>query len=101
MPSLTYPEFRHPLARYSFRAMYADGANKGRFAQKELGMVDILGEPGTLEFAAARPLEDTDGEHREPSEREKEERTLEELRFVPGDYLCVSIILPKGAAPTG
>ncbi|KAF8138806.1 Sin3 associated polypeptide p18-domain-containing protein [Boletus edulis] len=97
------PEFRHPLARYSFRAMYADGANKGRFAQKELGMVysrDILGEPGTLESAAARLLEDTDGEHREPSEREKEERTLEELRFVPGDYLCVSVILPKGAAPT-
>ncbi|KAN0097170.1 Sin3 associated polypeptide p18 (SAP18) domain containing protein [Tylopilus felleus] len=95
-------EFRHPLARYSFRAIYADGANKGRFAQKELGIVysrDILGEPGSLESPAPRLLEDTDGEHREPTEREKEERTLEELRFVPGDYLCVSIILPKSAAP--
>lgn len=96
------PEFRHPLARYSFRAIYADGANKGRFAQKELGIVysrDILGEPGSFESPAARLLEDADGEHREPTEREKEERTLEELRFVPGDYLCVSIILPKGVAP--
>ncbi|KAI9574375.1 Sin3 associated polypeptide p18-domain-containing protein [Boletus coccyginus] len=96
------PELRHPLARYSFRAIYADGANKGRFAQKELGIVysrDILGEPGSLESPATRLLEDADGQHREPTEREKEERTLEELRFVPGDYLCVSIILPKGAAP--
>ncbi|KAG9317753.1 Sin3 associated polypeptide p18-domain-containing protein [Chiua virens] len=97
------PEFRHPLARYSFRAIYADGANKGRFAQKELGIVysrDILGEPGSLELPAARLLEDSDDQHRELTEREKEERTLEELRFVPGDYLCVSIILPKGAAPS-
>ncbi|KAG8218934.1 Sin3 associated polypeptide p18-domain-containing protein [Butyriboletus roseoflavus] len=96
-------EFRHPLARYSFRAIYADGANKGRFAQKELGIVysrDILGEPGSLESPAARLLEDADGEHREPTEREKEERTLEELRFVPGDYLCISILLPKGVAPS-
>ncbi|KAH7887424.1 Sin3 associated polypeptide p18-domain-containing protein [Phlebopus sp. FC_14] len=94
-------EFKHPLARYSFRAIYADAANRGHFAQKELGMVysrDILGEPGSLETPAARLLEDVDGENREPTEREKQERTLEELRFVPGDYLCVSIILPKSAA---
>lgn len=95
------PEFRHPLARYSFRAIYADAANRGRFAQKELGIVysrDILGEPGTVDSPAARLLNDTDGESREQTEREKEERTLDELRFVPGDYLCVSIILPKAAA---
>ncbi|KAG0703838.1 histone deacetylase complex protein [Suillus ampliporus] len=95
------PEFRHPLARYSFRAIYADAANRGRFAQKELGMVysrDILGEPGTVDNPAPRLLNDTDGESREQTEREKEERTLDELRFVPGDYLCVSIILPKAAA---
>ncbi|KIK39461.1 hypothetical protein CY34DRAFT_56977, partial [Suillus luteus UH-Slu-Lm8-n1] len=87
------PEFRHPLARYSFRAIYADAANRGRFAQKELGIVysrDILGEPGTVDSPAARLLNDTDGESREQTEREKEERTLDELRFVPGDYLCVS-----------
>ncbi|KAI0787138.1 Sin3 associated polypeptide p18-domain-containing protein [Irpex lacteus] len=44
-------EYRHPLARYSFRAVYADSANRGRAAQKDLGTVysrDILGEPGTL-----------------------------------------------------
>ncbi|KAG6335894.1 hypothetical protein ID866_3203 [Astraeus odoratus] len=98
------PELRHPLARYSFRAIYADAANRGRFAQKELGIVysrDILGEPGTLESPAPRLLEETDNENRELTEREKEERSLEELRFVPGDYLCVSIILPKGAAGPG
>ncbi|KAK2459956.1 hypothetical protein APHAL10511_008041 [Amanita phalloides] len=91
-------EYRHPLARFSFRTVYADSANKGRFAQKELGMVysrDILGEPGSLNTTAPRLLEDIDGEVREPTEREKEERTLGELRFVPGDYLLVSIILPK------
>ncbi|KAF9234359.1 Sin3 associated polypeptide p18-domain-containing protein [Melanogaster broomeanus] len=96
-------ELRHPLARYSFRAIYADAANRGRFAQKELGMVysrDILGEPGSLNSPAPRLLEDPDAENRAPTEREKEERTLEELRFVPGDYLCVSIILPKSAAPS-
>ncbi|KAF8841546.1 hypothetical protein BDN67DRAFT_996104 [Paxillus ammoniavirescens] len=94
-------ELRHPLARYSFRAIYADAANRGRFAQKELGLVysrDILGEPGSLDSPAARLLEDTDGENRAQTDREKEERSLEELRFVPGDYLCVSIILPKSAA---
>ncbi|KAI5993636.1 histone deacetylase complex protein [Pisolithus albus] len=101
-------ELKHPLGRYSFRAIYADAANRGRFAQKELGIVysrDILGEPGNLEFPAPRLLEDSDNENREITEREKEERTLEELRFVPGDYLCVSIILPKsatgGAPPQG
>jgi len=105
-PSST--EFRHPLARYAFRAIYADSANRGRFAQKDLGIVysrDILGEPGNLTTTAARLLEDVDGENRELSEREKEERTLEELRFVPGDYLCVSILLPKNLTvpigPTG
>ncbi|KAL4076308.1 Sin3 associated polypeptide p18-domain-containing protein [Scleroderma yunnanense] len=94
------PELRHPLAKYSFRAIYADAANRGRFAQKELGMVysrDILGEPGNLESPAPRLLEDVDNENREPTEREKEERSLDELRFVPGDYLCVSVILPKSA----
>ena len=91
-------EYRHPLARFSFKTVYADSGNKGRFAQKELGMVysrDILGEPGSLNNTAPRLLEDVDGEVREPTEREKEERTLEELRFVPGDYLLVSVILPK------
>ncbi|KAF8338453.1 histone deacetylase complex protein [Amanita rubescens] len=91
-------EYRHPLAKFSFKTVYADSGNKGRFAQKDLGMVysrDILGEPGSLNNTAPRLLEDVDGEVREPTEREKEERTLEELRFVPGDYLLASVILPK------
>ena len=56
---------------------------------------DILGEPGSLNVTAPRLREDVDGENREPSEREKEERTLEELRFVPGDYLLIAVLLPK------
>ncbi|GLB34275.1 putative sin3 associated polypeptide p18 (SAP18) [Lyophyllum shimeji] len=91
------PEYRHPLARFSFRTVYADSANKGRFSQKDLGMVysrDILGEPGALNVTAPRLREDLD-EAQEPSEREREERTLDELRFVPGDYLLVAVLLPK------
>ncbi|KAK7029378.1 hypothetical protein VNI00_014632 [Paramarasmius palmivorus] len=92
------PEYRHPLARFSFKTVYADSTNKGRFASKELGIVysrDILGEPGSLTSTAPRLLEDYDNENREPTEREKEERTLDELRFVPGDYLLVAVLLPK------
>ncbi|KAK1234332.1 hypothetical protein PQX77_002471 [Marasmius sp. AFHP31] len=92
------PEYRHPLARFSFRTVYADSGNKGRFSSKDLGQVysrDILGEPGTLTSTAPRLLEDVDNEHREPTEREREERTLDELRFVPGDYMLVAVILPK------
>lgn len=93
-------EFKHPLAKYSFRALYADSAKRGQITPRELGTVysrDILGEPGSLESPALRLLEEFDGEKREVSEREKEERTLEELLFYPGDYLCVSVVLPKGA----
>jgi histone deacetylase complex subunit SAP18 len=85
-------EYRHPLARYSFRAVFADPGSRGRITQKELGTVysrDILGEPGTLTTPAPRLLVDA-----EPTPTE-EERTLDELRFVPGDYLCVMVQLPK------
>ncbi|KAH9939963.1 histone deacetylase complex protein [Amylocystis lapponica] len=88
------PEYRHPLARYSFRALYADSATRGYIAQKDLGIIysrDILGEPGTLAVPAARLGTDT-----EPADA-LTERTLDELRFVPGDYLCVAILLPKNA----
>jgi len=94
-------EYRHPLGRFSFRTVYADPSNKGRFSQKELGMVysrDILGEPGSLHTTAPRLLEDdpeSSSIHRELNEREKEERTLEELRFVSGDFLLVAVLLPK------
>jgi len=77
--------------------VYADPALKGRFTQKDLGMVysrDILGEPGALNVTAPRLLEDAEGEDREPNEREKD-RTLEDLKFIPGDYLLVAVLLPK------
>ncbi|EIN11038.1 hypothetical protein PUNSTDRAFT_85555 [Punctularia strigosozonata HHB-11173 SS5] len=120
----TQIEYRHPLGRYSFRAVYADPSARGRFASKELGTVysrDILGEPGSLNTTAPRLLEDyepgtapgveegtemedaTTKATRELTEREKDER-LDELRFVPGDYLCLSVILPKNLTvptPTG
>lgn len=93
-------EYRHPLARFSFRAIFADSASRGRYAQKDLGIVysrDILGEPGTLDTPAPRLLEDAEDD---PS-KQKEARTLEELRLVPGDYLCIAVYLPKSvtAAP--
>ncbi|OSX59542.1 hypothetical protein POSPLADRAFT_1094093, partial [Postia placenta MAD-698-R-SB12] len=81
------PEIRHPLARYSFRTLYADGATRGHLASKDLGIVysrDILGEPGSLTSTAPRLLTDEDVL---PG---PDERTLDELRFVPGDYLCVA-----------
>ncbi len=95
-------EYRHPLARYSFRAVYADSANRGRAAQKDLGTVysrDILGEPGTLTSPAPRLLTDVEAA---PTSAD-DDRTLEELRFVPGDYLCVMVQLPKNVtlAPSG
>jgi len=67
-------ECRHPLARFSFRTVHADSANKGRFSQRHLGMVyscDILGEPGALHVTARHLREDAD-EVQEPTERERE-----------------------------
>lgn len=92
------PEYRHPLARFSFRTVYADSSTKGRFSQKDLGIVysrDILGEPGALGTTAPRLLEDTDDAPRAPADPEKAERTLDELRFVPGDYLLVAVLFPQ------
>ncbi|KAN0126381.1 Sin3 associated polypeptide p18 (SAP18) domain containing protein [Russula decolorans] len=86
-------EYRHPLSRYSFRTIYADAGNRGQFAQKDLGTVysrDTLGDLGTVE----RLLEDDSGVQ-DSSDRQKDARTLDELRFVPGDYLCVAVMLPK------
>ncbi|KAI0265891.1 Sin3 associated polypeptide p18-domain-containing protein [Gloeopeniophorella convolvens] len=90
-------EYRHPLARYSFRTIYADAGNRGQFAQKDLGVVysrDTLGEPGSV-----GQLLDDDGMSPDAPERQRDARTLDELRFVPGDYLCVSVVLPKNVQP--
>ncbi|KAI0284868.1 Sin3 associated polypeptide p18-domain-containing protein [Russula brevipes] len=86
-------EYRHPHARYSFRTIYADAGNRGQFALKDLGVVysrDTLGDLGTVE-----QLLDDDTAAQDNAARQKDARTLDELRFVPGDYLCVSVMLPK------
>ncbi|OCB87229.1 DNA/RNA polymerase [Sanghuangporus baumii] len=85
------PDIRHPLAKFLFRSLYADSAARGRIATRDLGSVssrEILGEPGTLDAPAPRLL--TDGD-----EESDNVKTLEELRFFPGDYLCISVALPK------
>jgi histone deacetylase complex subunit SAP18 len=96
------PELRHPLARFSFRAIYADAASRGRYSNKDLGTVysrDVLGEPGSLDSPAPRLVSDDDVN---ASSGKSEERTLDELRFVPGDYLCVAVHLPKNVTvPVG
>ncbi|KAH8118818.1 histone deacetylase complex protein [Phellopilus nigrolimitatus] len=99
-------EIRHPLAKVSFRALYADAAARGRIAQRELGTVysrDVLGEPGTLAAPAPRLLSDTEHEYEnaDAGDGRPPERTLDELRFVPGDYVCVSVVLPRHAAGPG
>ncbi|GBE80051.1 hypothetical protein SCP_0212530 [Sparassis crispa] len=88
----------HPLARYSFRTLFFDALARGRVSTKDLGLIysrDILGEPGTL--AAPAPRLQTDDEPPPPAA----ERTLDELRFVPGDFLCVAVLLPKSATVPG
>ncbi|THH05203.1 hypothetical protein EW145_g4964, partial [Phellinidium pouzarii] len=94
-------EIRHPLAKFAFRALYADSTARGRIALRELGMVysrDILGEPGSLTAPAPRLLADAE---RVNDDHPHADRSLDELRFVPGDYMCVSVILPKHIAGAG
>nr|GAT43627.1 predicted protein [Mycena chlorophos] len=107
-------EYRHPLARFSFRAVYVEQGSGGRFVSKDIGEVysrDILGEPGTIESTAPRLLEDSWLPAPPPTDSQRQERTLDDLRFVPGDFLLVAVLLPKsvtlpsqlsikGAAPT-
>ena len=101
-------EYRHPLARYSFRTIYADAGNRGQFAQKDLGVVysrDTLGDLGTVELLPlADPSADDDDDTKSDGAdavqsstmaRQKDARTLDELRFVPGDYLSIAVMLPK------
>lgn len=107
-------EYRHPLARYSFRSVYFDshaaagkrepGARPGgHFASKDLGIVysrDILGDPGSAALGVApRLLEDYEPDV--PSSGEGSgNKTLEELKFHPGDFLSVAVLLPKSVAVT-
>ncbi|KLO07910.1 hypothetical protein SCHPADRAFT_1001305 [Schizopora paradoxa] len=90
-------ELRHPQGRYAFQAVFFQAEKRGQYNKKDLGMVysrDIIGEPGTLEQPSSRLLEDEEAKKDVGGEAEK---TLEDLFFMPGDYLCVSVILPKNA----
>jgi len=89
-------ELRHPQGRYAFQAVLFQAEKRGQYNKKDLGMVysrDIIGEPGTLEHPSMRLLDDEE----KKNEGLDTEKTLEDLLFVPGDYLCVSVILPKNA----
>ncbi|KAH6908182.1 Sin3 associated polypeptide p18-domain-containing protein [Coprinopsis sp. MPI-PUGE-AT-0042] len=131
--SLAFAELKHPLARFSFKALYADSSPNSsghktsrstfKYTTKELGMVysrDILGEPGSFSLStgattAPRLLQDEEqqalstqsldgddtanGNGAEKGGRDHD-KTLEDLRFVPGDYMLISIILPKSALAT-
>lgn len=79
-------EFRHPLARFSFRALFADSVSKGHYSQKDLGQI------------TAREMLDDNTLLTENGENRLHNRTLEELRFVPGDFLSVAVILPKNVS---
>ncbi|KAF9783000.1 histone deacetylase complex protein [Thelephora terrestris] len=101
-------EYRHPLARYSFRSIYFDAHSASRqnrdsrpvgsYSSKDLGIVysrDILGDPGSVNGIAPRLLEDE-----EPQGNSDGQKTLEDLKFVPGDFLSVAVLLPKNAPVT-
>ncbi|KAI0301544.1 Sin3 associated polypeptide p18-domain-containing protein [Multifurca ochricompacta] len=82
-------EYRHPLARYSFALSTP--------TRKDLGVVysrDTLGDLGSVE-QLVDDNDDDDNAAPDSSARQKDARTLDELRFVPGDYLCVAVMLPK------
>ncbi|KAH6879951.1 Sin3 associated polypeptide p18-domain-containing protein, partial [Coprinopsis sp. MPI-PUGE-AT-0042] len=130
--SLAFAELKHPLARFSFRALYADSSPNSsghkssrstfKYTTKELGMVysrDILGEPGSFSlstgattaprllqdeeqaFSSQAPDDDTaNGNGAGDKAGRDHDKTLEDLRFVPGDYMLISIILPKSALAT-
>ena len=110
--SPTHTDLQHPLAKYIFRAVYPDTSvgGGGRFQTKELGTlfardmsnVAVLSESFDPD---SRPSDgdvmDTDKDKEERTRREREDRTLEQMRFLPGDYLDIAVILPKGASAPG
>lgn len=109
--SPNHTDLQHPLAKYTFRAVYPDTSvgGGGRFQTKELGTVfarDLSNVAVLSEsFDPDSQPSNTDvieTEKEERPRREREDRTLEQMRFLPGDYLDIAVILPKGAAaPTG
>ena len=108
--SPNHTDLQHPLAKYTFRAVYPDtsAGGGGRFQTKELGTVfardlsnvSILSESFDPDSQPRNgDAMDTDKEER--ARREREDRTLEQMRFFPGDYLDIAVILPKSASAPG
>jgi histone deacetylase complex subunit SAP18 len=86
-------KYHHPLSCYLFHTIYAD---RGQFVQKGLSTVyswDTLGDLGTIE----QLLDNDSGDCgvQDSSDRQKDVCMLDELCLVPGDYLCVAVMLPK------
>jgi len=91
---------RHPAARYSFKLVFPDATSRGRMTTKELGSVTakdvakvsdlrVADAPdSTMELDTPTSPADTKGD---------QERTLDELRVVPGDWLLVAVHVPAKA----
>lgn len=108
--SPNHTDLQHPLAKYTFRAVYPDtsAGGGGRFQTKDLGTVfardlsnvPVLSDPFDLD-AQPRNGDAMEMDKEERARREREDRTLEQMRFFPGDYLDIAVILPKSAAAPG
>ncbi|KAG8919208.1 hypothetical protein FRC02_001822 [Tulasnella sp. 418] len=96
-PSTLTLTLRHPAAKYSFRLVFADATSRGRIASKELGTVhakDVI-NPSLL----SQDLDDTPQQSMDlDTSKADGDRTLEELRVVPGDWLTVAVYVPSRAA---
>ena len=109
--SPNHTDLQHPLAKYTFRAVYPDTSvgGGGRFQTKELGTlfardlsnVAVLSEPFDPDSQQPSNADVMDTDKEERTRREREDRTLEQMRFLPGDYLDIAVILPKGSSAPG
>ncbi|KAH6879963.1 hypothetical protein BKA70DRAFT_1052734, partial [Coprinopsis sp. MPI-PUGE-AT-0042] len=97
--SLVFAELKHPLVRFSFKALYADSSRSTfEYTTIELGIVysrDIPGEPGSYSLStgattAPRLPQDEERQVFQPKRSREDDKTLEDLRFVPGDYMLIS-----------
>jgi histone deacetylase complex subunit SAP18 len=62
---------------------------------------DILGDPGSVTGGVApRLLEEYETDTTTTAGEGAGNKTLEELKFVPGDFLCVAVLLPKNVTLT-
>jgi len=103
-PNPLTSSLRHGAARFSFRTIFADPTDRGRISYKDLGTVhardltqinllegDFETEQGVDELERRAKIEEKD-------KKIAEERTIDELRVQPGDWLDVAVIVPT---PTG